>query len=66
MKIKLYYLGSFESEFQNKKYKVSRFLDLNSLTIIYGSNLDVNLKDNTIVDCIINIKRNKLVVEKVL
>lgn len=66
MKIKLYYLGSFESEFQNQKYKVSRFIDPNSLTIIYGTNLDVILKDNTIVECIIGIKRNKLVVEKVL
>lgn len=66
MEIKLFYLGYFESEYKGQTYKVYRFIDPSSLTIIYGSNLNANLKENTIVQCKIGIKRNKLVVEEII
>lgn len=60
MKINLLFLDSFESEFKGKNYKVFRFLDKQSLTILSGTDLKGDFTQFKPYECTIEWKNNKL------
>ena len=66
MNVKLIYFGEFESEYKGQKFYIKRFVDQQSLNIIYGTNLNVELEEGKLYNCRVEIKRNKLVVTEVL
>lgn len=60
MKINLVFLDSFDSEFKGNNYKIFRFLDPQSLTIISGTNLKGTYEQYKTYNCIIEFNHNKL------
>ena len=66
MNISLVLLGSFESELKDKKYKIYQFIDVNSLTIINGTDLGDNLEIGKTYKCNVSIKNGKLKVTSVI
>lgn len=60
MELTLIYLDSFESELKGKTYKIFRFLDPNSLTIINGTDLEQSFIPYTSYKCVVEFKNNKL------
>ena len=62
MKIKLIFLDSFETEFKDSKYLISRFADPSNLDhIICGTNLNLSFIPYKIYNCTIewNSSKNK-------
>lgn len=61
MKLKLIFLDSFETEFKDTKYLISRFVDPSSLTIITGTNLNLSFEPYKVYNCLIewNPKKGK-------
>lgn len=53
MKLKLIFLDSFESEYENNKYLISRFVDPSSLTVITGVNLNLSFTPYKVYNCLI-------------
>ena len=66
MEMTLLFLDSFESELKNKKYKIYRFLDPNSLTILTGTDLNNVYVPYKSYKCMIEFKNNKLKVLETL
>lgn len=66
MNVKLVYFGEFESNLNGQTFKIKRFVDPQTLTILYGTNLEPNLEEGKLYNCKIGIKRNKLVVIKII
>lgn len=68
MQIKLTYMGSYETEFKGKTYRIDQFLDPNSLLVLNGSNLKTEKPfiQYEVYNCIIELKSNKLKVVKVV
>lgn len=66
MNVKLVYFGEFESTLNGVTFKIKRFVDPQTLTILYGTNLEETLEEGKMYTCTISIKRNKLVVVKVI
>lgn len=66
MKLKLIFLDSFESEFKDTKYLISRFVDPTSLTIITGTNLNLSFEPYHVYECEVewNSKKGKFKVVK--
>lgn len=66
MEIKLIFLDSFESEFKEQKYLISRFLDPKTMTILSGTNLNLSFVQYKVYDCVIewNPRRGKFKVVK--
>ena len=60
MEFTLVYLDNFETEFKGKKYKVYRFLDVQSLTIITGTDLKEVYVPYKTYKCLVEFKNNKL------
>lgn len=60
MQLTLLYLDCFESEFKGKTYKVYRFIDPNTLTIITGTDLNVVYVPYKSYKCLVEFKNNKL------
>ena len=60
MELNLIFLDSFESELKGKSYKIFRFLDPNSLTIITGTDLKEVYVPYKTYKCLIEFKNNKL------
>ena len=60
MKIQLIFLDSFESEFKGNTYKIFRFLDTQSLTILSGTNLVGEYKPYKMYNCDVEFRKNKL------
>ena len=67
MKIKLLFLDEFKSNFKDKDYVISSFIDPNSLVVISGSNLshEKPFVKGELYECEITLKANKLKVVKV-
>lgn len=62
MKLKLIFLDSFESEYKENRYFISRFIDPSSLTIITGTNLNLSFEPYKVYNCVVewNSKKGKL------
>lgn len=62
MKIKLVFYGIFNSNFNGKDYIISQFIDMNSLKVINGTNLEKveSLKQGQEVIVKVEIRRNDL------
>ena len=66
MNISLVLLGSFESELKEKKYKIYQFVDINSLTILNGTDLSDDLEIGKTYKCHVVLKNGKLKVSSIL
>lgn len=66
MNISLVLLGFFESELKDKKYKIYQFIDVNSLTIINGTDLGDSLEIGKTYKCLVTIKNGKLKVTSIM
>lgn len=66
MDIKLIFLDSFESKYKDKTYLISRFLDPKSMTLLYGTDLNLSFVQYKVYDCTIewNTKKGKFKVVK--
>lgn len=63
---KLYFIETFDSEFNGRKYSISTFVDYQTERIYRGVGLDTsNLKANTEYTCTIEYSKNKFRVVKV-
>lgn len=60
MELKLIFLDSFESDYKDKKYKIFRFLDPNSLQVISGTDLKEVFVPYKVYTCLVEFKNNKL------
>lgn len=60
MELKLIFLDSFESDYKDKKYKIFRFLDPNSLQFISGTDLNEVFVPYKVYTCLVEFKNNKL------
>lgn len=60
MELNLYLLEIWESDFQGKHYKMFRFIDKQSLTIINGTDLQGNLKVGNTYKCNVIYKNKSL------
>ena len=60
MHFNLFFLDSFESEFKGKKYEIYRFLDIQSLQIISGTDLKGVFKQYELYKCRVEWKNKKL------
>lgn len=60
----LIFVDCFDSEFKNNTYKIYQFIDLDSMTVITGTNLNNNINlDNykgKSIPCELGIKGNKI------
>lgn len=69
LEVNLCYMGSFDSQFKGNKYIIYQFVDLNSMTIITGTNLNdcIDLTDyvGKEVTCFVKIKGNALKVDSI-
>lgn len=67
MKIKLCFLDEFKSNFKEKEYTISSFIDPKSLVVISGSNLkhEKPFIKGELYECEISLKANKLKVVKI-
>lgn len=61
----LLYLESFNSEFKGKKYKISRFVDVQTLQMFSGTNLKNELVKGNVYKCMLEPKSTKLTVASV-
>lgn len=67
MHIKLVLCNSFESDFQDKHYYIYQFVDPQTLTILqYSTTEDLSLSTDKEYDCVLSVKRSKLVVSDVI
>lgn len=67
MHIKLVLCNSFESDFQDKHYFIYQFVDPQTLTVLqYSTTEDLKLTNDREYDCVLSVKRSKLVVSDVL
>lgn len=57
--LELLFLESRENEFKGKKYMLSTFIDTQSLTIIYGVDINLKLVEGTKYKCVVNLRGNK-------
>lgn len=60
MEFKLIFLDSFESDYNDKKYKIFRFLDPNSLQVITGTDFKEVFVPYKVYTCLVEFKNNKL------
>lgn len=60
MQFNLFFLDSFDSEFKGKTYTIYRFLDVQSLQIISGTNLKGDFEQYKLYKCRIEWNHNKL------
>ena len=60
-------VDKFESDFKEKHYVIFTFVDPTNLSIIRGTNLNIDFEKlkNTTVKCLIGLKSSKLVVTEV-
>lgn len=65
----LVYMGCFESDFKGNKYTIYQFIDVNSMTLLTGSNLNDNIDLSAYVGkeitCYLAIKGNKIKVDSI-
>lgn len=67
MRIKLVLCNMFESDFQDKHYYIYQFVDPQTLTILqYSSTEDMKLSTEKEYNCVISVKKSKLVVSNVI
>lgn len=59
MDLKLMFLDCFDSEFKDKNYKIFRFVDLQSLSIISGTDLEGEFEPYKVYNCHVEWKHNK-------
>lgn len=52
----------FQTDFKNKTYTIFRFVDLDSLNIYTGSNLDFDYQIGQTYECKLSLKGKKIVV----
>lgn len=60
MNFNLFYLDSFDTEFKGKTYKIFRFLDVQSLQIISGTDLKGEFEQYKMYKCRVEWKNKKL------
>lgn len=60
MERKLIFISSRTNEFNGKKYKLDTFLDLVSLQVIYGVDLNYTFTEKEEYNCIIDVVRSKI------
>ena len=68
MQVKLMFLGTYDfspKDKPEKSYKIYQFVDLNSLQVIVGTDLNVKLKEEEYYNCLLELKGNKLRVKSV-
>lgn len=67
MRIKLVLTQTFESDFNDKHYFIYQFVDPQTLTILSLSSVDdLALNTGQEYECLLGIKRSKLVVSQVV
>lgn len=65
LKRKMLFVDIFESDFKGNHYKVSRFVDIETLNIYSATNLDLDVEKGKVYICTLDYKKGKLVVSNV-
>lgn len=65
IKRKMIFVDAFESDFKGNHYKISRFVDVETLNLYSATNLNLELEKGKIYACTLDYKNGKLVVSDV-
>lgn len=65
IKRKMILVDVFESDFKGNHYKISRFVDVETLNLYSGTNLNLELEKGKIYACTLDYKNGKIVVSNV-
>ncbi len=65
IKRKMILVDVFESDFKGNHYKISRFVDIETLSLYSATNLNLNLEVGKIYACTLDYKKGKIVVTSV-
>lgn len=65
IKRKMILVDVFESDFKDNHYKISRFLDIETLNLYSATNLNLELEKGKIYACTLDYKKGKIVVSNV-
>lgn len=65
IKRKMILVDVFESDFKGNHYKISRFLDIETLNLYSATNLNLELEKGKLYACTLDYKKGKIIVSNV-